>query len=226
MPPPVQTPLLDSALAVSQQGHNAAVASFFANEDKISDQLGDDVSSETAQTWDAARRVREPIAWALLAFTAIYVLVGACQLFNLAGAGDSVPAVLFLGRVNLFALRAAATAPVFVAAIVIAPPVLSVVLVAFCGGLTDHARQVVQTTAAVQAVAFVLGVISVAGAAGISRPGSWFILQAAALAIGATALIFTGAVLRSQALRPQWESFGEDDQDIGDQDENDDRGTK
>jgi hypothetical protein len=191
----------------------------------MSDQLGDDVSSESAQAWDAARRVREPIAWALLAFTAIYVLVGACQLFNLAGAGDTVPALPFPLRVNGFALRASATVPVFVAAIVIAPPVLSVVLVAFSGGLTDHARQVVQTTVAVQAVAFVLGVISVAGAAGISRPGSWFILEAAVLAIAATALIFTGAVLRSQPLRPKWEIFG-DDQDIGDQEEDADRGTK
>jgi hypothetical protein len=191
----------------------------------MSDQLGDDVSSESAQAWDAARRVREPIAWALLAFTAIYVLVGACQLFNLAGAGDTVPALPFPLRVNGFALRASATVPVFVAAIVIAPPVLSVVLVAFSGGLTDHARQVVQTTVAVQAVTFVLGVISVAGAAGISRPGSWFILEAAVLAIAATALIFTGAVLRSQPLRPKWEIFG-DDQDIGDQEEDADRGTK
>jgi hypothetical protein len=200
-------------------------ALFSANGDKMSSQLGD-VSSETAQTWDAVRRVREPVAWALLVFTAIYVLVGACQLFNLAGAGDTVPALPFPLRVNGFALRASATVPVFVAAIVIAPPVLSVVLVAFSGGLTDHARQVVQTTVAVQAVTFVLGVISVAGAAGISRPGSWFILEAAVLAIGATALIFTGAVLRSQPLRPKWEIFGDDDQDIGDQEEDADRGTE
>jgi hypothetical protein len=191
----------------------------------MSDQLGEDVSSETAQTWDAALRVREPTAWALLAFTAIYVLVSACQLFNLAGAGDSVPA--FPLHVNVFALRASSIAPDLVAAIVIAPPVLSVVLVAFSGGLTDHARQVVKTTIVVQAVALVLGVISVAGAAGShTRSGSWFLLQAAALAIGATALIFTSAVLRSQPLRPKWEIFEDDDQDIEGQDEGDDRGTK
>jgi hypothetical protein len=84
---------------------------------------------------------------------------------------------------------------------------------------------VVKTTVVVQAVAFILGVVSVAGAAGSnSRPGSWFLLQAAALAIAATALIFTSAVLRSKPLRPQWEFFEDDDQDIGDQDEDDDRG--
>ena len=42
--------------------------------------------SEIARAWDTVRRVREPIAWTLLAITAIIVLVSACQLFNLAGA--------------------------------------------------------------------------------------------------------------------------------------------
>lgn len=179
----------------------------------MSDQLGHDVSPETAQAWDAARRAREPVAWALLIFTAIYVFVSACELFNLAGAGD-ITGVIFPIRVPVFALRASVVAPALVSAIVIAPPVLSVVLVAFSGGLTNHARQVVKTTAAVQAVALLLGVISVAAAAGISRPGSWYILEAAVLGIAATALAFTGAVARSQALRPVQENFGEDDEDI------------
>ena len=30
----------------------------------MSDQLGEDVPSETAQAWDSVLRVREPVAWA------------------------------------------------------------------------------------------------------------------------------------------------------------------
>ncbi|MGB6454150.1 MAG: hypothetical protein WBH47_06620 [Streptosporangiaceae bacterium] len=127
----------------------------------MSHQLGEEVPSETAQAWDSVRRVREPVAWTLLVLTAIIVLVSACQLFNLAGA--KVPVVPSPAPVSAFALRASAVVGQFFPAIVIAPPVLSVVLVAFSGGLTEHARQVVQTAAVVQAVAFVLGVISLAG---------------------------------------------------------------
>jgi len=53
----------------------------------MSDQLGEDVPSETAQAWDSVRRVREPVAWALLAVAAIAVLVSAWQLFCLPGNG-------------------------------------------------------------------------------------------------------------------------------------------
>jgi len=52
----------------------------------MSDQLGEDVPSETAQAWDSARRVREPIAWTLLVLTAIGVLISAWELFGLPGA--------------------------------------------------------------------------------------------------------------------------------------------
>ena len=45
--------------------------------------------------------------------------------------------------------------------------------------------------------------ISLAGAtASHTRPGTWFILEAPLLAIVATALIFTGAVMRSRGLWP------------------------
>src|SRR5690348_7507124 len=58
----------------------------------MSDQLGEEVPAETAQAWDSARRVREPVAWILLAVTAIWVLVSAWQLFGLPGAPVPVPA--------------------------------------------------------------------------------------------------------------------------------------
>jgi hypothetical protein len=53
----------------------------------MGDQLGEVVPLETAQAWDSARRVREPIAWMLLVVAAIAVLVSAWQLFGLPGDG-------------------------------------------------------------------------------------------------------------------------------------------
>ena len=184
----------------------------------MSDQLSEKVPSGTVHAWDTVRRVREPVAWALLVLAAIIVLVSACQLFNLAGA--KIPVVPSQVPVSAFALRASSVAPQFIEAIVIAPPVLSVVLVAFCGGLTERARQVVQTAAAVQAVTFALGVISLAGgAASHTRPGSWFIVEAPGVALVLTALIFTGAVLSSRevrALAPRLLDLGDDDEDFPD----------
>jgi len=210
----------------------------------MSDQLGEEVPSETPQVWDSVRWLREPVAWTLLALTAFIVLVSACQLFNLADAKipvvsppavsravpvpvGSSPAPVPVGSVpapvSAFSLRASAVTPQFIQAVVQALPVLAVLLVAFCGGLTERARQVVQTAAVVLAVAFGLGLISLAGAADShTRPGTWFILEAAGLAITATALAFTVVVFRSRALTPQlvdfWqddENFGQDDADLG-----------
>jgi len=184
----------------------------------MSDQLDEDMPSESVQAWDAVRRVREPVAWALLALTAIIVLVSACQLFDLAGAKISVvPSPV---PVSAFALRASAVAPQFIDAAVQAMPVLAVVLVAFCGGLTERARQVIQTAAVVLAAAFVLGLISLEGAADShTRPGTWFFLEVPGLAITATALIFTGAVMWSRPFRmlaPQFQGLGDDGQDFED----------
>ncbi|HEY8043114.1 MAG TPA: hypothetical protein VIF35_02520 [Streptosporangiaceae bacterium] len=93
-------------------------------------------------------------------------------------------------------------APQFVAGGIFVLPVLSVILVAFAGGLTDRARQVVQTAVSIQAVALGLGVLSwIAALGGHLRPGVWFIFVATDLAALAAALIFAVAVLRSQALR-------------------------
>ena len=195
----------------------------------MSDQLGEDVPSETAQAWDSARRVREPVAWALLAVAAIAVLVSAWQLFGLPGSGLPGAPVPVTGSsrvavtpgtpvptapspvpvtgsspvaVTSFGWRASAVAPQFVAGGIFTLPVLSVILVAFAGGLTDRARQVVQTAISVLAVALGLGVLSwLAALGGHSRPGVWFIFDAADLAAVAAALIFAVAVLRSHALR-------------------------
>jgi len=206
----------------------------------VDDQQRDE-TSETAQAWDSVRRVREPIAWTLLALTAIIVLVSACQLFNLAGAKIPVaspapvassttvpvgpsPAPGPVGPspapVSAFALRASAVAPQFINFGVQVMPALAVVLVAFCGGLTERARQVVQTAAVVLAAAFLLGLISLEGAAGShTRPGTWFFLEVPGLAITATALAFTGAVLWSRPFRllaPRFQDLGDDDEDFED----------
>ncbi|MGO9080240.1 MAG: hypothetical protein ACLQDY_14545 [Streptosporangiaceae bacterium] len=54
-----------------------------------------------------------------------------------------------------------------------------------------------------------------------TRPGIWFIADATVLAVAAAALVFTVAVIRSQALRSltsQLKDFGEDDEDLGEDD--------
>jgi hypothetical protein len=186
----------------------------------MSDQLGEEAPAETAQPWDSVRRVREPVAWLLLVITAIWVLVSAWQLFGLPGAPVPVPVPVAARQVAVpvgapvthtpspvpvttFGLRASAVAPQFVAGGIFVLPVLAVILVAFAGGLTGRARQVVQAAVAIQAVALALGVLSWLGAlGGHLRQGVWFIFDAADLAAVAAALIFTVAVLRSRALRP------------------------
>jgi len=202
----------------------------------MSDRLGEEAPAETAQAWDSVRRVREPVAWLLLVITAIWVLVSAWQLFGLPGAPVPVPVPVAARQVAVpvgapvthtpspvpvttFGLRASAVAPQFVAGGIFVLPVLAVILVAFAGGLTGRARQVVQAAVAIQAVALALGVLSWLGAGGGHlRQGVWFIFDAADLAAVAAALIFTVAVLRSRALRPltpQSGDFGEDDEDFG-----------
>src|SRR6185436_10138267 len=169
----------------------------------------------TAQAWDSVLRVREPLAWALLVIAAIAVLVSAWQLFGLPGA--PVPHAPSPVAVTTFGLRASVVAPQFVAGGIFTLPVLSVILVAFAGGLTDRARQVVQTAVSILVVALGLGVVSWLGALGAHvRQGVWFIFDATDLAAMAAALVFTVAVLRSRALRPltpQLMDFGEDDED-------------
>lgn len=192
----------------------------------MSDQLSDEVRAETAQAWDSVRRVREPVAWTLLVLTAIGILVGIWQLFSLPGA----PVITVPGPLpaTTFGLRASAVAPQFVTIGIIAVPVLSVILVAFTGGLTDRARQVVQTAVSIQVVTLGLGVLSWLGALGARprvRPGFWFVSYATYLAVAAAALVFTVAVIRSQALRslaPQSKQLGEDDEELEECDEYDD----
>jgi len=208
----------------------------------MSDQICGGAPPEIAPAWDSVRWLREPIAWALLALTAIILLVSACQLFNLADAKipfassaptahsagsvpvGSSPAPVPVGSIpapaSALSLRASAVAPQFIQPVVQALPVLAVVLVTFSGGLTERARQVVQTAAVVLAVAFGLGLISLAGAADSHlRPGSWFILEASGLAITATALIFTSAVMWSRPFRslaPRFYDPGDDEEGFED----------
>jgi hypothetical protein len=197
----------------------------------MSDQLREGGPSEPAPAWDSVRRIREPIAWALLAIVAIAVLVSAWQLLGLPGAPAAplAPVITSSGSLpvpaetSTFAIRAALVAPQFVAGGIFTLPVLSVILVAFAGGLTDRARQVAQTAASIQAVTLGLGVISWLGAFGAHqlRQGVWFIFDATDLAAVAVALVFTVAVLRSQALRPvtpEFTDFEEDDEDEDDED--------
>jgi hypothetical protein len=198
----------------------------------MSDQLGKEVPSETAQAWDSVRRVREPVAWVLLVIAAIAILVSAWQLFGLPGNGLPAGPVAHVAvvapgapvttgpspvavapgtrvttgpspvAVTSFGWRASAVAPQFVTGGIVTLTVLAVILVAFAGGLTDRARQVVQTAVSVLAVALGFGVLSwLAALGGHSRPGVWFIFDAMDLAAVAAALIFSVAVLRSHALR-------------------------
>ena len=207
-------------------------------------QLGEEVPPETARAWDSVRRVREPVAWILLVVTAIFVLVSAWQLFGLPGApvptpprpvavATSAPVTTAPSPVAVvpgapppspvaattFGLRATVVAPQFVAGGIFLLPVLSVILAAFAGGVTDRARQVVQAAVSIQAVALGLGLLSWLDALGAHvRQGVWFIFDATDLAAVAAALVFTVAVLRSRTLRPlarQSGDFGEDDEDFG-----------
>jgi hypothetical protein len=188
-------------------------------------QLGEEVP-ETARAWDSVRRVREPVAWLLLVVIAVAVLVSAWQLFGLPGGGITAPprpVVVVPGApppspvtATTFGLRASVVAPNFVAGGIFLLPVLSVILVAFAGGVTDRARQVVLAAVSIQAVALGLGLVSWLGALGAQvRQGVWFIFVGADLAAVAAALIFTVAVLRSRALRPLPVDFGGDDEDFG-----------
>jgi hypothetical protein len=187
----------------------------------MSDVIGKDVPPETAQAWDSVRRVREPVAWILLVTVAVVVFVSALQLFGLANVGVPTPSP---GRVTgtTFEVRASIVAPQFVTGGLITLPVLAVVLVAFAGGLTERARQVVRTAVSIQAVAVGLGLISWVMAIGTPlRNGSWFVFYATALAAEAAALIFNVAVFRSQALRtltPQLADSVEEDEDFGEED--------
>lgn len=209
-----------------------------------------DERPETAQSWDSVRRFREPLAWTLLLIAAFIVLVSACQLLNLADAKIPIPSPAPVASstsvrvgsspapgpvgpgpapgpvgpspvtVSAFALRASAVAPQFINFGVQTMPVLAVVLVVFCGGLTERARPVIQTAAVVLAAAFVFGLISLEGAAAShTRPGTWFFLEGAGLAITATALGFTGAVMSSRPFRlalPRFQEPGDDDDDFED----------
>jgi hypothetical protein len=94
-------------------------------------------------------------------------------------------------------------------------PIVSVILVAFAGGVTVRARHVVEAAIGIQIVTLGLGWLAALGAH--LRAGIWFVADASELAIVATGLIFTVAVRRSRALRPcmsQFEDSPEDDEDF------------
>jgi hypothetical protein len=146
------------------------------------------------------------------------VLVSAAQLFNVPGsAGLAVCGGPPGEGPSCFALRASYVTPQLADWKVIALPVLAVVLVAFSGSLTKHARQVLWTAAVVQGGTLVLGVVSLAGTIGSDQVGTGYIIDAAALAIAATALIFTATVMRSRAVRslaPRLQDRGDANRDI------------
>jgi hypothetical protein len=182
------------------------------------------------QAWATVRRVREPVAWTLLVLAAIGVLASAGQLLNLVGVqaleAVQLPATdaggVFVPEPT-FAVRASEIGPQFVDLGLVLLPVLSVILVAFAGGLTDRARQVVLAAMSVEAAGLGFGVISWLAALGThTRPGVWFVFFAVDLAVAATALVFTAAVWRSQAVRPPaplYEHYEEDDDDEFDEDD-------
>jgi len=180
----------------------------------------------TMGTWDGVRRVREPLAWTLLALAAVGVAVSAWQLFGLPGGsvapatprpvavvtGAPVPAGQTPAPVlpaphtvsgTGFGVRAAVVAPQFASGGIFTALVLAVVLAVFAGGVTERARQVDQVAVLIEAAALGLGLLSWLFAFSAHlRPGAWFIFDAADLAAVGAALVFTVAVLRSRALRP------------------------
>lgn len=183
--------------------------------------LAQEAGSGAAHPWDTARRLREPVAWTLLVLAAIILLIDAWELFGLPGASPIV--ILGPAPGTTFGLRASSVAPQFVAGGVFILPIVAVILVAFAGGLTDRARQVVQIAISIQAVTLGLGVVAWLGALdGHIRPGFWFVSDATSLAIVATGLVFTAAVRRSRALRSpvaQYQDYPDDDDDFGEQNE-------
>ena len=186
---------------------------FLRNGVPVHDQQREEAPLRAEPTWDGVRRAREPIAWALLVLTAIGLLIGLWELLGLHGTEITGPVP------DPFAFCAAVIGRQFVALDIVALPVLSVILVAFAGGLTDHARQVVHTAVFIQAVALGLGVVCWLAALGTPlQPGVGFLAYGRELAIAAAALIFTAVVNGSQALQPLTpiEDFGDDDEDDSD----------
>lgn len=169
--------------------------------------------SESAQLWASIRPVQEPIAWMLIAVVAGELLVSAWQLFGLPHAdvhGPATPVTTVAGAaartglasVATFTVRAAVVAPDFVAGGLFLLPILSLLLVAFAGGPTPHARPVAQAAVVVQTVALGLGVVSWAAAFGAHlRTGVWFVMDGVDLVAMAAALLFGVTVLRSVQTR-------------------------
>jgi hypothetical protein len=160
----------------------------------MDDQRRETAPSETAQAWESVRRVREPVAWALLVLTAIGLLISAWLLFGLPGSPAIAVPVPVSSPVSgpvpvpvsspasgpvpvpapspasvpvsgsTFGLRASAAAPQFVAGGFFVLPILVVILVAFTGHPPGRARQVVQAAISIQTVTVGLGVVSWLGA--------------------------------------------------------------
>jgi hypothetical protein len=161
--------------------------------------------------WDNARRVREPIAWILLIIATVGIALGIWTLAGLPGGpsiGDGVVQTRALLAVNYFS-------GVYPALL----PVLAVLLVAFAGGLTRRAGQLITAAAGVQALAVGLAVVSLviesqggeqpagphAPAGAVSETtqiSNWtYISQGSAIALVAAGLILILAILRSPAVR-------------------------
>jgi hypothetical protein len=172
--------------------------------------LRSDVPVPAASTWDAARRLREPIAWLLLALTASGLLVAVWELMNLPGTPPVARATVATASgvpvgpptSITFGIRASAVAPQFVDDYLFALPLIAVVLVALAGGRTDHARPVVDAAIGIQAVTLGCGLLTWLGAFSANiRDSIWFITEARELATILAALILTTAVRYSRAFR-------------------------
>jgi len=145
--------------------------------------------------------VAQPVAVTSSVPTGTPVPVGSSSAPANAAPGPT-PAVPAPAPVSQFALRASSVAPQFSTAPVQGLPVLALILVTFCGGLTERARRVGLAAAGVLGAALLLGLISLGGAANAHvRPGTWYVLEAIGLSITAAGLVFTVAVLRSGPYR-------------------------
>ncbi|HEY2506330.1 MAG TPA: hypothetical protein VGI58_07420 [Streptosporangiaceae bacterium] len=185
----------------------------------------DEAPSEPAHPWEQVRRLREPVAWVLLALVVIGMLFGVASLLGLRG---TVPVDSFAGGSGPapglpFGVRAYTAAPTFVDLGNFVLKVLALILVVFAGGRTARAREVVQTIAVIQVVDLGFGILCWIGVLGSqSVPNLWFIEYVRDLAVGVVVLVFVMAVLRSPALRPSPVQFADDnDEDFEDEDDYD-----
>jgi hypothetical protein len=143
------------------------------------------------------RRVREFVAWLLLAAAAVLVVIGAWQFLGLPG---SSLGTFSSGGPSSIALRGSAALSSLASIDLTLLPVAAVLLAALAGRPVPTARRLALVAVAVQVIA--LGLATVGWLVALRSFGAWFPLTGAvALIVAGAGLTLSVAVLRSPALR-------------------------